>query len=82
MSETPYVDLFTAKDRIVRQLRENGPQSYSRLLLSTLLPEPVLRTCLSLLQQEKKVQIGGSDQGEDTVYLPARGLFSGSLGLR
>lgn len=79
MSETPYVDLFTAKDRIVRQLRENGPQSYSRLLLSTLLPESVLRTALSLLQQEKKVKVEATTQSEDTVYQPVSGLFSGSF---
>jgi hypothetical protein len=82
MNETPYVDLFTAKDRVVRQLRENGPQSYSRLLLTTLLPERVLRTALSLLEQEKKLRIEATQQSEDTVYQPVTGLFSGSFSFR
>lgn len=82
MNEEPYVDLFTAKERVVRQLRDYGAQSYSRLLLSTLLPEQVLNTALSLLQSEKKVSLKKKSKDNEEVYQPVRGLFSGSFNQR
>lgn len=73
-----YIDLFTAKDRIIRQLWDSGSQSYSRLLLNTQLPEPVLHTALSLLQKEKKVSLTAKKENDEDVYQPV-GSFTGSF---
>lgn len=78
MSEMQYIDLFTAKDRIIRQLWDSGSQSYSRLLLNTQLPEPVLHTALSLLQKEKKVSLTAKKENDEDVYQPV-GSFTGSF---
>ena len=79
MSGINYIDVFTAKDRVVRVLREYGAQSYSRLLLNTQLPEEILDTALRLLEKEQKIRHEAKPQDEEVVYLPAAGFWSGAF---
>ena len=50
-----YTDIYVAKDRVSRILRETGAQPYSRLLMNSQLPEEVLAKVLELLEKEKKI---------------------------
>jgi hypothetical protein len=80
MNERQYIDLFTAKDRVIRQLSDSGAQSSSRLLLTTQLPESVLKTVLSLLENENKVSLAAKKENDENVYQPVSGSFlSGSF---
>jgi hypothetical protein len=79
MSSEAYVDIFGAKDRIVRILRETGSQPYSRLLMSSQLPEDMLSKVLELLEREHKVKVQGNSQSgveADPTYLPANGTWA------
>lgn len=76
VNQVNYVDLFSEKDRIVRYLRDAGPQPYSRLLMATQLSESVLTTVLGLLEKERKIEHAQSQpKQEETVYVPASGSF-------
>ena len=57
MPTEQYIDIFAAKERLVRILREMGSQSYSRLLMNSQLPEEVLAKVLQLLENEHKVKV-------------------------
>jgi hypothetical protein len=71
-----YTDLFTAKDRVVRILRDSGPQPFSRLLMNSELPEEVLNQVLDLLQKEKKVRPSErSSQLGESVFQPVSGAW-------
>jgi hypothetical protein len=80
MNEPQYSDLFTAKERVIRQLWDSGAQSFSRLLLTTRLPESVLSTALSLLQKENKVRLTPKKENDEDVYqVVSSSFFSGAF---
>jgi len=75
-----YTDIFAAKDRVTRILREMGAQSYSRLLMNSQLPEDVLAKVLELLEKEQKITVNPSPRPQaELTYQPVSGAwgFSG-----
>lgn len=75
-----YIDIFAAKDRVTRILRETGAQSYSRLLMNSQLPEDVLRKVLELLEKEHKITVNSAPRPlAESTYQPVSGAwgFSG-----
>lgn len=71
-----YIDIFAAKDRVARMLREMGTQPYSRLLMNSQLPEEVLAKVLELLEKEHKVAVS-SPPGvhAEATYQPVSGAW-------
>ena len=75
-----YIDIFAAKDRVTRILREMGAQPYSRLLMNSQLPEEVLAKVLELLQKEHKITVNSPPRVQaEPTYQPVSGAwgFSG-----
>jgi hypothetical protein len=75
MPAETYTDLFVAKDRVSRILRETGAQSYSRLLMDSQLPEGVLGKVLELLEKENKIRVKRVSPQAETTYQPASGAW-------
>jgi predicted transcriptional regulator len=69
-----YVDLKDAKKIVVRTLKEYGALGYSRLLMSTDLPEETLQKCLNLLMNDKIIT--REDQADPQYHLTSKGLGS------
>jgi len=66
MKSERYVDIYAAKERVVKTLQEYGSLTYSRLLMITQSPENVLNTVLELLVKEGMVD--RTDGGDDPEY--------------
>ena len=72
-----YIDIFAAKDRVTRILREMGAQPYSRLLMNTQLPEVVLVKVLELLENENKIKVSSPPSvREESTYQPVSGAWA------
>jgi hypothetical protein len=69
-------DIFGAKDRVIRILRETGSQPYSRLLMNAQLPEDLLAKVLELLQREHKVKVQEESLSAEPTYQPASGAWA------
>jgi len=55
-STSEFIDIKDAKSVVVKTLKEYGSIDYSRLLMSTGLPENILKKCLELLIKDKVVK--------------------------
>jgi predicted transcriptional regulator len=73
-STSEYIDVRDAKKIVVKVLKEYGSLGYSRLLMSTALPENVLETTLDLLIKDNAITRNGED---DPQYrLTPKGISS------
>lgn len=71
MNTSTCTDIFAAKDLVNGVLREMRQAPYSRLLMTTLLPEQVLGRVLDILQKERKIALKTSArEADEAVYLP------------
>ena len=72
-----YIDIFAAKDRVTRILREMGSQPYSRLLMNSQLPEEVLQKVLELLEKEQKIIVSCPSRVQsEMTYQPVSGAWA------
>ncbi len=71
-STSAYIDIKDAKSVVIKTLKEYGSMGYSRLLMSTGLPEDILEKSLNVLMKDKIVT-----RQEDAD--PAYRLASGGL---
>ena len=77
MPSQNYVDIFAAKDRVTRILREMGAQPYSRLLMNSQLPEEVLAKVLELLEKEHKITVASPPRERaERTYQPVSGAWA------
>jgi len=76
-----FIDIFAAKDRVTRLLRETGGQPYSGILMNSQIPEGVLETVLDLLEKEHKVKIKQPESATaETIYQPVSGSWLSATG--
>ena len=71
-TSSKFIDLKDAKKVITKTLKEYGSLGYSRLLMSTDLPEDVLKKSLDLLIMDKVIT--RQDRPDPEYQLTSRGL--------
>lgn len=75
----PSLNMSDAKELVIELLKEYGRQSYSRLLMTTRLPEPILHKVVDSLIDEDLINRDGEE--EDPIYeLVPRRWFRAILG--
>jgi len=72
-SASQFVDIKDAKSVVVKTLKEYGSMGFSRLLMSTGLPQDILEKCLKLLTNDKVVIRQGDTDPE--YRLASSGLW-------
>lgn len=63
-SASEFIDIKDAKSVVVKTLKEYGSMGYSRLLMSTQLPQDVLEKSLNVLMKDKLVTRQGDADPE------------------
>ena len=69
-----FIDLKDAKKIVVKTLKEYGTLGYSRLLMSTALPQDILEKSLELLVRDRVVT--REDDVDPQYHLTSKGLGS------
>lgn len=71
-SATEFIDIKDAKSIVVKTLKAYGSMGYSRLLMSTQLPQDILEKSLNLLMKDKTVT--RQDDADPEYRLASSGL--------